>query len=553
MVSMGKIWFRYLGFVCFLGLCINLLYLAVPVYLLVVQDKVLFSFSIASLTAVTTGLVLACIIMGILAFLQARIRIKAGIFVEKEMVYPVLKTLYTDAAADGPALYDRGLEDLACIRESLWGRTMSQAVELPWMLIYFLLLFFCHLWIMLLVLGAFFMAEFFYFLARVFCKNRIAAGDAIHAANQGFINETLAHADLVAGMGILPGLVKQYREKQDKAGAMKASAEVFSAGINAVVICIQAMVVAGVFGLGAFLYFDDQITTGVMLAAVMITARILYPFGPRFTGLVQGIQMAAAFRRLKAHVDSRKQKEQLDLPRPEGRLSVEGLMVVRSNRHLLQNINFALEPGESLGIIGATGAGKTVLLKLILGIWEPTSGKVRLDGADTAFWDSEAMGPYVGYVPQIPGLLSGRVSDNIARFSEVDSEQVVQAARDAGAHDMILSLPGGYDTLVGNAGDRLSRGQCRRIAIAAALYQAPSLVVMDRPNSDMDEAGLAGLLETMQRLKERTTTLVMVTENPKLLVNTDKILFLKEGQVMMFGPAKEVLTSLRSKQAVQQG
>jgi ATP-binding cassette, subfamily C, bacterial EexD len=553
MGSMGKLWFRYLGFVCFLGICINLLYLAVPIYIMVVYDKVLYSFSASSLTTLTLGLLLACIVMGILEYLRSGIRIKAGIFLEKELLLPVLQSLHKDAADDGPALYERGLEDLACLKESVWGGTVLQIIELPWMLVYFALLFFCHPWIMMLVLGVFFMSEFFYFLARVFSKNRTVSGDSISAANLAFVKETLDNAELVSGMGLLPGLAGHYREKQNRVLAMAASAEVFRSGINAVVICINTLAVAGVFGLGAFLYFDDQITTGVMLAAVFITARVLYPFGPKFAGMKQGIMAAAAYRRIKTHVDTREKKAQLDLPRPSGRLSVEGLMKIRNNRHLLQNINFALEPGEFLGIIGPTGAGKTILLKLILGIWEPTSGKVRLDGADTAFWDKDAMGPHVGYVPQITGLLSGRVSDNIARFSQADADQVVLAAQKAGAHDMILGLTGGYDTLVGKAGENLSQGQCRRIAIAAALYQNPALVVMDRPNSDMDEAGLTGLLETMQVLKQEKTTLVMVTENPKLLVNSDKILFLKDGQTIMFGPAKEVLTNLRSKQVSQQG
>jgi len=552
-IAMGKSWVRYFGAVCLFDLVINGLLLSVPIYMIVVYDRVAYSFSTSSLVALSAGLAAAAGITAVLTYLKSRIRIKAGIYLEKELTPHVLVRLHSDAAKGVDKRYEQGLEDVACLRESIWGRHFSQLVDLPWILLYFVVLFFFHPWMVFFAAGAYFIAEFFYFLARLFCRNRVVSGDAVYSAGRAFLNETLDHAEMISGMGMLPDVVDRFEEKQRLSVSKAVSAENFRAAVDAVIFFISLVAMAGVFGLGAYLFFDGRVSTGMMAAAVLVVLRLFYPFGSKLDGIRQGLRAAAAYKRIKAYVETRGKKEQLDLPRPEGRLSVEGVMLVRGNRHLLQQINFMVEPGEALGIIGPTGAGKTLLLKLILGIWAPSAGKVRLDGADTAFWDSDAMGPHVGYVPQTPVLFSGKVSDNISRFSKTEPEPVILAAQKAGAHEMILNLVNGYDTLVGKAGQHLSQGQCRRIAIAGALYRDPALVVMDRPNADLDETGLIRLLEIMKTLKQEKTTLVMVTENPKLLMNTDKLLFLKDGQTSMFGPTKEVLTNLRSKQGGQQG
>jgi ATP-binding cassette, subfamily C, bacterial EexD len=553
MSRMGRLWFGYFGMICFFGAFVNVLFLAIPIYLMVVYDRVLYSFSISSLVSLSIGLLIVSGVMAVMEYLCASLRIKAGAFLEKEWTPRVLAHLHQDAVTGKEDFYERGFDDLSCLKESIWDPRFLQIIHLPWILIYFAVLFFFHPWIALFAAGAFFIAEFFYFLTRIFCRSRIVSGDSIYAATRSFVNETCENAELVSGMGILPGISNRFAEKQRQIAAMVLPGEFFMARINAVVFFISIVAVGGVYGLGAYLYFDGHVTTGAMLASVLVVARLFYPFGSKFEGLRQVVRARAAYKRLKTVIDFSKKNETLDLPRPDGRLSAEGVVLIRNNRQLLQNINFEVDPGESLGITGPTGAGKSILLKLLLGVWAPTSGKIRLDGVDTASWDNDAMGPYIGYVPQTAVLLSGKVSQNIARFAEVDSEQVIKAAQKAGAHEMILSLTDGYDTQVGKLGPQLSQGQSRRIAVSASLYGDPALVVMDRPNSDLDEAGMASLLEMMKTLKQEKTTLVMVTENPRLLVNTDKILLLKEGQVSVFGPSKEVLTNLRNKQVVQQG
>ena len=550
---MVKLWFRYFMFVCFFGIGINVLYLCVPLYLMVVYDKVLFSFSLPSLSALSLGVLFSLGMMGILTFLRSRVLVKAGSYLEKELTPFVLAGMHGDAADAGSTAYTRGLEDLECLKDAVYTARILALIDLPWVIIYFALLYLMHPLIAAVAAGGFFISGIFYLLVRVLCRHRYVSADSVFAANKAFVAETLDNAELVSGMGLLPDIIQRYKTKQEKAGSMTAAAESFRAATDAVIAFISAVSIAGVFGAGAYLFFDNQITIGFMLALVLVTARLFIPLGMNLAGLRHSLQAAAAYKRLKTHVNIKKEKPSIQLPRPEGRLSVENAMLVLKGRQQLQNISFGLEPGEALGIIGPTGSGKSMLLKLILGIWAPTAGKVRLDGADTAQWDREDLGQYIGYVPQRTDLFSGRVDDNIARLKEVDSDLVIQASQKAFVHDMVLRLPNGYDTLVGKAGDSLSQGQSRRIAFARALYGDPKLVVMDRPNSDLDEAGMRALLQTMKVLKDEKTTLAMVTENPNLLVNTDKILFLRDGQVVMFGPSKEVLTQLKTKQPVQQG
>lgn len=552
MKGMVKWWLKYVGFICFFGTCINLLFLGVPVYLMVVYDRVLFSFSQETLYSLSAGLGITLGFMGILVFLRSRLLKNAGTGLEQEMTEPVVAAMHRLSSGNTEEIYTRGLDDLALLKDAVGSAGFLSLIDAPWVILFFVLLFFMHPLIALTAFCGFVIAAMFYLLVRLIGRNRYARADAVASAGQEFIRETLENADLVSGMGFLGTLTDAFRAKQTAAAKMDLTAESFIAGTSGVVTFISTAATAGVYGVGAYLFFDDQITAGIMLAAVLVTARLFIPLERNLDGMKQSLLAVAAYKRLKLYCRTAVEPPTLDLPRPEGRLSVEGVVLAAQGNRLLKNINFALEPGESLGIIGPSGAGKSLLLKLILGIWVPTAGKIRLDGAETAQWNQADLGQYTGFVPQRTDLFSGRVDQNIARFRTVESEQVIKAAKKAFVHQMILRLPGGYNTLVGKAGPPLSAGQVRRISIARALYNDPALVVLDRPNADLDEMGMNALRQTINVLKNEKTTLVMVTEHPNFLMNMDKLLFLRDGQVAMFGPAKEVLTQLRNRQPGQQ-
>jgi ABC-type protease/lipase transport system fused ATPase/permease subunit len=236
--------------------------------------------------------------------------------------------------------------------------------------------------------------------------------------------------------------------------------------------------------------------------------------------------------------------EKMTLPEPEGQIAAEGASLAIGERVILNNITFALPASEQMGLIGPSGSGKTTLCRLLLGIWPPMAGTVRLDGADVYKWDKDLLGPFIGYLPQDIEFFSGTVSDNIARMGAVDPEKVIEAAQQAGIHEMILKLPHGYDTQIGQGGVRLSGGQRQRVAMARSFYGDPKLIVMDEPNSNLDDAGEKALQAALISLKQKKTTVIIVTHKPSLLGSVDKVLMLNEGQVVMFGPKEEVFKKL---------
>jgi len=244
-------------------------------------------------------------------------------------------------------------------------------------------------------------------------------------------------------------------------------------------------------------------------------------------------------------------REKMDLPTPQGKLVAENVSLGVANKPILNNVSFALEPGEIMAIIGPSAAGKSSLCRVILGIWPSVGGKVRLDGSDVFEWEAEKLGPHIGYLPQDVELFPGTVSTNIARLGEPDAEQVVAAATLAGVHDMILGLPNGYDTDIGEAGRNLSGGQRQRLGLARALYGDPKLVILDEPNSNLDDAGEAALMQTLAQLKSRKVTTIMVTHKVSMLAAVNKILLLTAGQVAMFGPRDEVLSRLMQQRQPQ--
>ncbi|MDY0223718.1 MAG: ATP-binding cassette domain-containing protein, partial [Desulfobacterium sp.] len=379
-------------------------------------------------------------------------------------------------------------------------------------------------------------------------NKRYQSSSAGAAAGAHFLAATIRNAETISGMGMLDHVLKKFELADQKVQTNRYEAEANRCAVGAIKITLQALFTAGIFGTGAYLFFNNQITVGVIFASVIIMMRIFLPLDLSFESIKTSIEAISAYKRLTHFIEIKPSKTTLSLPRPEGKLQAEGLTLAINNRTLLRNISFSLEPGETLGIFGPSSSGKTSLVKMILGIWPAIAGKMRLDGAEINQWEREDLGKHLGYVSQEIEFFSGTIGENIARLARVDSEKVVLAAKKAFCHEMILKLPKGYDYQIDTSGKNLSCSQLRQIALARALYNDPQVIVMDEPHLNLDDTGLKALITTLQILKNEKKSVVIVTDKPSLLVTTDKLLMLKDGQVAIFGSSKEVLAKLTNPQ-----
>jgi len=416
--------------------------------------------------------------------------------------------------------------------------------------LYIVVLYFIHPVIGLVTTIGLAMVALFQFLLKILNKKRYQASSASVAAGNSFLSATMRNAELITGMGMLAGVADKYSKAGNEIQNNKYESESNRCAIGAVKITLQGIFIAGVFGAGSYLFFNHEITIGIVFASVIIMSRLFAPLDLSFETVRSSVEALAAYKRLTHFINLKETSNTLSLPRPEGRLQAEGLTLAVQNRTLLRNISFQLEPGETMGIFGPSAAGKTSLIRVILGIWPVMAGKMRLDGAEIGQWKREEIGKHLGYLPQETEFFPGTIGENISRLQKVDADKVILAAKKAQCHDLILKLPKGYDFIIDSTGKNLSCGQRQQIALARALYDDPQVVVMDEPHLNLDDTGFKALFMTLQILKKEKKSVVIVTDRPNLLVNTDKLLMLKDGQVAMFGPSKDILAKLTGQQQV---
>jgi PrtD family type I secretion system ABC transporter len=351
---------------------------------------------------------------------------------------------------------------------------------------------------------------------------------------------------VIIGMGMTKAAVATWNARHDQSLDAQKALSAASARLSAMARVTRQGLQIVMLALGAWLVIGAHASPGIMVAATILLGRALQPVEQLIAGWKVLIEARGAWQRLSER-PAQAGADVLTLPAPTGRIELERVIfsVAPSRPPLIKGIAFTLEAGESLGIIGPSASGKTTLIRLILGICKPQVGVIRLDGADIARWDRDALGEHIGYLPQDVELFAGSVADNIARLAAPNAERVVAAARLAHAHEMILHLPEGYDTQIGAGGALLSGGQRQRIALARALYGAPRLVVLDEPNANLDAQGEAALSEALSALKARGVTTIMVGHRPALRSQLDKLALLNDGVLEAFGPAASVLKRLR--------
>lgn len=532
--------------------CANLIYLSVPVYMMVVYDKALFSFSRATLYTLSVGLVVALVAMVFIDYLQRRMMARAGDRVVRKILPYVITAMHKDRAGLTHAGYTRGLEDLESVRIAAAQGQLFTFLDLPWVLVYLIGLAIIHPVVGFMGAAAVFLTAAFQWLLKIVEKKRYTAADVTLSAAEVFAQDCLRQAKILAGMQMLPDLIRLYRNRQRPARIVRSRADALYDGIGIVIRLVHVVGPAVVFGAGVFVFFNDEITVGQILAALVIGFRLFYFFDRQMADMRTSIQAAAAYKRLRSFVDTQPLETKLSLPEPAGKFEAQGISLGMPGRSILLNISFDLAPGEMLGVIGPSGAGKTCLSRVLTGIWAPSAGNVRLEGARLDQWPEADLGRYMGYLSQEPILFPLTVAQNISRLAEPDSDKVVAAAKKAGVHEMILTFENGYDTLVEGVGDNLAAGQRQGICLARALYDEPKVLVLDEPHTFLDDSGLQTLLTCLDRLRETGTTVVVVSDRPRILTKMDKLLMIKAGKSVMYGPAAQILAQLSNRQPVPQ-
>jgi PrtD family type I secretion system ABC transporter len=524
------------------SLAINVLLLVPPLYMLQVFDRVLASRSAETLAVLTTAAIVGLLVMALLDVLRARLLTAAGAALDRRLGPRVLDGLLEQTARLSGAAYLNGLRDVNTLRAFLGGTGLVTFFDAPWLPFFLLVIFLFHP-----VLGAVACAGAIAMLVLAVLNEWLTRkpleGAQAQARRAGrFIDANVRNAEVVSALGMLPAVSRRWERLNDAALAEQARAGRLASFFSGWTKFTRQFIQLAMLGIGAWLVVGQDVTAGVMIAATILLGRALAPVETLVAGWRGLVEARSAWRRLDQLLSASAEKEpHTELPAPVGRLEVERVVFGFKDKAILRGASFKLEPGEALGLIGPSASGKSTLARLIVGVWRPSAGVVRLDGADLAGWPRERLGPHLGYLPQDVELFGGTVAENIARLAEPDAAEVIRAAQRAHVHELILRLPAGYDTEIGESGQALSPGQRQRIALARALYGNPRLVVLDEPNANLDRDGEEALLRCLQGLKKDGVTVVVVAHRPSLLHGVDKMLVLREGMVERFGPRAEVM------------
>lgn len=532
------------------SLAINLLMLTVPLYMMQMYDRVIASGNVDTLLLLTLIAIAGLLCMSLVEMMRSRIMVRLGLWVDRTLSGPVLFGGMNDSLIAGGGMTGAsGLRDLATLRGFLTGAGVFPLLDAPWVPVFVLIIFIIHPILGWLAVGGA-VIVFLFALANDY-STRKPLGQANGAASKALYraDAMVRNADVAAAMGMQPQLVKRWRDSNEEGLTLQALASDRAGGISSSAKFVRLVLQIGMLGVGAYLVTQGELTGGGMIAGSIILSRAMAPVEQSINawrGLVGARGAYASIKGLLRRTPPT--GEAMSLPRPQGAVSVEGVGFVPpgSPEPVLRGVTIDIKPGEAVGLIGASASGKTTLARIIVGSWRPTAGHARLDGADVFVWEAGDRGKHIGYLPQDVELFDGPVRENIARMDEADanSEAVVAAAELAGVHDLILRLPNGYETVIGDGGVRISGGQRQRIALARALYGDPALVVLDEPNSNLDTEGERALMLALAELKERGVTTVVVAHRPSVLASVDRLVVMHQGRVEMEGPRDEILAKV---------
>lgn len=549
LLALSPFFWRAFGFALLGGL----LMLAPTVYMLEVYDRVVNSRSHMTLAMLTLAVVAAYVVMEVLDWARSETMREAGEVLDVRMAHRVFDGIYLRNLMRVGSGSVQPMNDFRTIRDFLHAPALGALMESPVALVFLVLLFLLSPWLgWSAVAGAVLQVGIGWLNERSTTPVMTQANRQSIAA-QAYADGSLRNAQVIEAMGMLPSIHSRWQDRQREFLGLQAKASDYAGGFQAVSKLVQTTISSLLLGLAAWLLLEDKLAGGggMLVMGSVLGGRMLAPLVQVVTQWRAVVNVRDAWGRLDGLLQQLpKRNPGMSLPAPQGRLAVEQVAAAApapggAQAPILRGVAFGLNPGEVLAVVGPSASGKTTLARVLMGLWPASSGTVRLDGADVFTWDKQELGPHLGYLPQGVELLEGSLAENIARFGEVDMAKVEAAARLVGLHDYIQSLPQGYESPVGRDGTMLSGGQRQRVALARALYGEPVFVVLDEPNSSLDEAGDAALAQAISTMKRRGTTFVLMTHRTSVLAVSDKMLILADGLQQAFGPRDEVLASLQ--------
>lgn len=535
---------------------INLLMLVPSFYMLEVYDRVLASqneFTLLMLTLIMLGLYA---LMSVLEHIRSMVVIRIGGRVDDFLNNRVYTAAFEQNLKKSGVNAGQALNDLTIIRQFVTGNGLFAFFDAPWFPIYMLVIFMFNVWVGVFALFSVAILIFLAWINEVVSKKALIEANTIAVTSSNIATNNLRNAEVIEAMGMLPNLRARWFEMHKQFLRLQAEASQSAAAVSAITKFVQVSVQSLILGLGALLVIQGSMTGGAMIAGSILLGRALSPVQMIIGVWKQWRGVVSSYERL-THLlaGNPPRKTGMSLPAPRGDISVEAVTAAAPGSQIpvLKAVSFALNAGDTLGVIGPSGSGKSSLARLLVGVWPSAMGTVRIDGADVYRWNKDELGPSMGYLPQDIELFAGTISENIARFGELDPEKVIKASQMAGVHDLILHFPQGYDTQIGDAGSGLSGGQKQRIGLARALYGDPAIVVLDEPNSNLDDAGEAALTKAIIAMRQSGKTVVIISHRPSILQTTNKLLLMRDGIVQAFGPTDQVLKALSQAQAQAQG
>ena len=529
---------------------LNLLMLTPALYMMQIYDRVLGSRNETTLLVLTLLVLAAYLFMGALEAIRTWVLVRVGARLDAMLNGRVFGATFERSLAQPASNSTQPMHDLNTVRQTLTGSALLTLFDAPWKPIYVVVISLFSLELGLFTVGGVVALTLLAVVNERLSKSRLEEAQQVNAQSQLTLANHLRNAEVIQALGMLSSIQARWHQLHRSQIGLQALASDQAAVLGGLGKFVRISMQSLSLGYGALLVLEGKMSAGSMIAASILVSRALAPVEMLVANWKQIITGRAAHRRLAELLQAYPQRPAgMSLPQPRGEIRCESASVLApgSQQAILRQVSFTIQPGDAIAIIGPSGSGKSTLARLLVGVWPPSSGSVRLDGADLHQWNRLELGPHLGYLPQDVELFDGTVAENIARFGKVDPEQVIAAARRAGMHELILRMPAGYDTPLGAGGSALSGGQRQRIALARALYGDPVVVVLDEPNSNLDDQGERALTESLKDLANRGRTVILVTHRPSSLSAVAKVMVLAEGTLRAFGSRDEILAAMQGK------